>query len=547
MAWCARHACRAPLGRAVRAGGTRSALRGPERGVRRLGGERPGRARVAARARRARRGCARGARRALDAPFLFRERPRVARVARRGRLERGEEAARARRAPRAPALRGGGAWCARRAGDAPESLGEGADGAGLAPGRAGGGGDAPGRARRALEPAGVRPGAPRGARALHVGVRGGVQREGHANAPRAASPARRASIVSARVRSTPSRSARASIALGSRGNGPPNALFARSSVSSVVCVRSPRLGIGPSSVLSRTSSTRRLGSAANNAAGSVPFRPLPRACRCVSASRLAPATPSASGKAPNAPTPETFSRFKRAIGRIARDDKGPVIFALPSTRSDLRSSKRLFPSQSSNGPASAFPSSRKNASVSRSPSHGGIAPVMPLFASESDVKPPTRSSAAGNAGNALDDRSSWSRCAAKEKSSSAAVSVCVSARVSFESSNASGNASTPSNPFRARYSFRSDGSARRDDGTSPLRLFRDSDRWRRWAGQRNSRVSAGISPEKKLCDRSSSTRLGSAKSDAGMGPSAPMPRRRRCVSRVNFASVSFDGNEKEGV
>ena len=374
---------------------------------------------------------------------------------------------------------------------------------------------------------------------------------GQANAPRASLPAPRASTTSARTRSIPNASraisAPASIALGSRGNSPPNALFATSSVSSEACVRKPASGIDPTSALSRRSSVRRLGSAENKAAGSVPFKPHPRACRWVNASRLAPATPNACGNVPNARIPEMLSRFKRANGRIACDDKGPVMPSLPSTRSDSRSSRRLSPSQSSSDPASALPSSRTCESESRWPSHRGIAPAMPLFASESAVKLSKRSSAAGNAASALNDRSSRSRCAAKVTSSKGSVCRVSACWVSFDDGGgaASGNASTPSNPFRARYSDRSDGSASRDDGTTPVRLFRDRDRRCSLVGQRKCSVSAGNSPDSRLCDRSSSTRLGSAKSDRGTAPSSPRPRRCRCVSRVNFESVSFEGKENE--
>ena len=58
-------------------------------------------------------------------------------------------------------------------------------------------------------------------------------------------------------------------------------------------------------------------------------------------------------------------------------------------------------------------------------------------------------------------------------------------------------------------------------------------------------ASAGSAPDSRLCERSSSSRLGSANSDRGMAPVSPIPRRCRCVSRVNFASVASEGNEKE--
>ena len=74
------------------------------------------------------------------------------------------------------------------------------------------------------------------------------------------------------------------------------------------------------------------------------------------------------------------------------------------------------------------------------------------------------------------------------------------------------------------------------------------------AGQRKSppesscasaESSLGNSPASRLCDRSSSTKPGSAKSDLGTAPSSPTPRRCRCVSRVSLASVASEGNENE--
>ena len=267
--------------------------------------------------------------------------------------------------------------------------------------------------------------------------------KGQAKDPFVSSPAPLKSTTASRMCSKPNAffrsSASDSIVVESLGNLPVNELFARSSVVSEVWWRSAPedgekdgspskeapSGTSPAKKFSERSSTRRLGSAANRDAGSVPLSPLFRACRCVRASRLAPGTPRACGNAPKAPIAETLSRFKRAIGRIARLERGPVIKELPSTRNDSRSSRRLLPSQFSSGPSNAFPSSRKCTSESRSPSHTGTSPAMLLFASESMVKPPTRSSAFGKKEIALDDKSSRSRYAANEN-----AFVCGSSSVS---------------------------------------------------------------------------------------------------------------------
>ena len=159
--------------------------------------------------------------------------------------------------------------------------------------------------------------------------------KGQAKNPFVSSPAPLKSTTASRMCSKPNAffrsSASDSIVVESRGNLPVNELFARSSVVSEVWWRSAPedgekdgspskeapSGTSPAKKFSERSSTRRLGSAANRDAGSVPLSPLFRACRCVRASRLAPGTPRACGNAPKAPIAETLSRFKRAIGRIA--------------------------------------------------------------------------------------------------------------------------------------------------------------------------------------------------------------------------------------